>query len=237
MPGPTCAELEQEPTAGGPQCPQRASVDSGAPGERRATPRALALPCPTTPSSRRRLPGTAVVAAHLLARWPPGGRTPRPASLARQLAGAPRSGRPHDHPQPGGLALVGDALDPPFPDLTFGRILTGHFYGHLPPSERVTFLAEAQRVASELIVIDSALRPAVGPATVYATRSASATSPGSSWPTNSTAKYCWTEPGSPPHAPPGPGPLTRQSIPVGHRLLGQSLPGGEAALLVVEEHR
>jgi len=99
----------------------------------------------------------------MLARWPPGDRTPRPASLARQLAGAPRSGRPHDHPRPGGLALVGDALDPPFPDLTFGRILTGHFYGHLPPSERVTFLAEAQRVASELIVIDSALRPAVGP--------------------------------------------------------------------------
>lgn len=59
--------------------------------------------------------------------------------------------------------LVGDALDLPFPDGTFDRILTGHFYGHLPPSERVTFLAEAQRVASELIVIDSALRPAVGP--------------------------------------------------------------------------
>lgn len=62
-----------------------------------------------------------------------------------------------------GLALVGDALDLPFPDGTFHRILTGHFYGHLPPSERVTFLAEAQRVARELIVIDSALRPAVEP--------------------------------------------------------------------------
>ena len=64
---------------------------------------------------------------------------------------------------PNGIALVGDALDLPFADGAFDRVLTGHFYGHLPPAERSTFLAEARRVAPELIVIDSALRPDVQP--------------------------------------------------------------------------
>lgn len=60
-----------------------------------------------------------------------------------------------------GVALVGDALALPFADRTFDRVLTGHFYGHLPVDERRAFLAEARRVAEELIVIDSALRPGV----------------------------------------------------------------------------
>lgn len=30
---------------------------------------------------------------------------------------------------------------------------TGHFYGHLEPPERERFLAEARRVASELVVV------------------------------------------------------------------------------------
>jgi demethylmenaquinone methyltransferase/2-methoxy-6-polyprenyl-1,4-benzoquinol methylase len=64
---------------------------------------------------------------------------------------------------PEGVALVGDALDLPFPDGAFDRVLTGHFYGHLSPDERATFLAEARRVAGELIVVDSALRPGVQP--------------------------------------------------------------------------
>lgn len=63
----------------------------------------------------------------------------------------------------GGLAMVGDALELPFPAGSFDRVLTGHFYGHLPPAERTVFLAEARRVANELIVVDSALRPAVEP--------------------------------------------------------------------------
>lgn len=62
---------------------------------------------------------------------------------------------------PDGLAIVGDALDLPFPDGAFDRILTGHFYGHLPPSERKVFLSEARRVAGELIVIDAALHEGV----------------------------------------------------------------------------
>jgi demethylmenaquinone methyltransferase/2-methoxy-6-polyprenyl-1,4-benzoquinol methylase len=53
----------------------------------------------------------------------------------------------------------GDALRLPFADRSFERLFTGHFYGHLEPDDRVAFLAEAQRVAAELIVVDSASRP------------------------------------------------------------------------------
>jgi ubiquinone/menaquinone biosynthesis C-methylase UbiE len=55
--------------------------------------------------------------------------------------------------------VLGDALELPFPDDSFDRVFTGHFYGHLEPPERETFLAEARRVAPELIVADAARRP------------------------------------------------------------------------------
>ena len=51
-----------------------------------------------------------------------------------------------------------DALRLPFADGTFDRVFTSHFYGHLEEAERVRFLAEARRVAPELVVVDSALR-------------------------------------------------------------------------------
>jgi demethylmenaquinone methyltransferase/2-methoxy-6-polyprenyl-1,4-benzoquinol methylase len=54
-----------------------------------------------------------------------------------------------------------DAVPLPFADGAFDRLLTGHFYGHLLPDERTSFVAEAQRVASSLIVVDSALRDEV----------------------------------------------------------------------------
>jgi demethylmenaquinone methyltransferase/2-methoxy-6-polyprenyl-1,4-benzoquinol methylase len=54
--------------------------------------------------------------------------------------------------------VVGDALDLPFEDDAFDRILTGHFYGHLENDDRLRFLAEARRVGRELVVVDSALR-------------------------------------------------------------------------------
>ena len=60
---------------------------------------------------------------------------------------------------PAGLAVIGDALRLPFADGSFDRVFTGHFYGHLPADERAAFLAEAQRVAGELIVTDTAARP------------------------------------------------------------------------------
>jgi ubiquinone/menaquinone biosynthesis C-methylase UbiE len=56
-----------------------------------------------------------------------------------------------------------DALRLPFADGAFERVFTGHFYGHLEDVERERFLAEAWRVASELVVVDSALRDDVEP--------------------------------------------------------------------------
>ena len=52
----------------------------------------------------------------------------------------------------------GDALALPFPEGSFGRVFTGHFYGHLEEDERLAFVGEARRVADELVVVDSAVR-------------------------------------------------------------------------------
>ena len=60
----------------------------------------------------------------------------------------------------------GDALALPFPDGSFDRVFTSHFYGHLDPGERERFLREARRVGHELVVVDSALRADVEPETV-----------------------------------------------------------------------
>lgn len=46
----------------------------------------------------------------------------------------------------------------PFADGSFDRIFTAHFYGHLEPPVRERFLADARRVAPELVVADAALR-------------------------------------------------------------------------------
>jgi SAM-dependent methyltransferase len=59
---------------------------------------------------------------------------------------------------PGGDVVQGDALAPPFADGAFERVATGHFYGHLEEPERTRFLAQARRLAPELLVIDSARR-------------------------------------------------------------------------------
>jgi ubiquinone/menaquinone biosynthesis C-methylase UbiE len=60
---------------------------------------------------------------------------------------------------PNATYVTGDAYALPFPDNSFERVFTGHFYGHLEPSDRETFLAEARRVACELVVADAARRP------------------------------------------------------------------------------
>ena len=51
--------------------------------------------------------------------------------------------------------VQGDALALPFEDGSFGRLFTGHFYGHLESADRERFLEEAARVADELVVVDS----------------------------------------------------------------------------------
>jgi demethylmenaquinone methyltransferase/2-methoxy-6-polyprenyl-1,4-benzoquinol methylase len=60
---------------------------------------------------------------------------------------------------PRARVVRGEALPLPFGDGAFDRMVTGHFYGHLQPDEREAFLAEARRVAHELVVVDSARRP------------------------------------------------------------------------------
>jgi ubiquinone/menaquinone biosynthesis C-methylase UbiE len=60
---------------------------------------------------------------------------------------------------PAASFVRGDGIDLSFRDKAFDRVFTGHFYGHLEEPERRRFLAEARRVADELVVVDSALRP------------------------------------------------------------------------------
>ncbi len=64
---------------------------------------------------------------------------------------------------PNATFATGDALELPFPDDSFARVFTAHFYGHLDEADRARFLGEARRVAAELVVVDSALRPDVEP--------------------------------------------------------------------------
>jgi len=59
---------------------------------------------------------------------------------------------------PEGRFVQGDALELPFANASFERALTSFFYGHLEEDDRESFLREARRVASELVVVDSALR-------------------------------------------------------------------------------
>jgi ubiquinone/menaquinone biosynthesis C-methylase UbiE len=61
----------------------------------------------------------------------------------------------------GATYVLGDALRLPFPDSSFDRVVSAHFYGHLRPRERRSFLREALRVAPRLVVVDSALREGV----------------------------------------------------------------------------
>jgi len=64
---------------------------------------------------------------------------------------------------PNATFASGEALELPFPDGSFERVFTAHFYGHLDEDDRLRFLGEARRVAAELVVVDSALRPEVEP--------------------------------------------------------------------------
>ena len=56
---------------------------------------------------------------------------------------------------PSATIVQGDAFALPFVDQSFHRVFTGHFYGHLVPAQRTRFLAEARRVANELVVLDA----------------------------------------------------------------------------------
>jgi ubiquinone/menaquinone biosynthesis C-methylase UbiE len=53
--------------------------------------------------------------------------------------------------------VLGDGLSLPFADSSFSRVFTSHFYGHLDEKERTAFLAEARRVALDLVIADASL--------------------------------------------------------------------------------
>ena len=56
---------------------------------------------------------------------------------------------------PAATFLQGDALELPFDDAAFERVFTSYFYCHLEEKGRRRFLAEARRVAPELVVVAS----------------------------------------------------------------------------------
>jgi ubiquinone/menaquinone biosynthesis C-methylase UbiE len=58
---------------------------------------------------------------------------------------------------PNASYVQGDAHELPFEDGAFERVFTSHFYGHLEEDDAARFLAEARRVAPELVVFDAAL--------------------------------------------------------------------------------
>jgi ubiquinone/menaquinone biosynthesis C-methylase UbiE len=60
---------------------------------------------------------------------------------------------------PNATFVQGDALELPFEDGSFDRLFTSYFYCHLEEPERVRFLGEARRVASELVIVGPLRRP------------------------------------------------------------------------------
>jgi demethylmenaquinone methyltransferase/2-methoxy-6-polyprenyl-1,4-benzoquinol methylase len=52
----------------------------------------------------------------------------------------------------------GEGIELPFEKGSFDRVFTSHFYGHLDDMERRRFLAEARRLAPELVIVDSTVR-------------------------------------------------------------------------------
>ena len=56
---------------------------------------------------------------------------------------------------PNARFVQGDALELPFDDDAFERLFASYFYCHLEEDDRIRFLAQARRVAEELVVVAS----------------------------------------------------------------------------------
>jgi ubiquinone/menaquinone biosynthesis C-methylase UbiE len=65
---------------------------------------------------------------------------------------------------PHATLVQGDALELPFPNDAFGRLFTSFFYCHLEEPDRIRFLAEARRVADELVVMGAVIHEGAEPA-------------------------------------------------------------------------
>ena len=59
---------------------------------------------------------------------------------------------------PNATFVQGDALSLPFEEAAFDRVFTSYFYCHLEEEDRERFLAEARRVAPELVLVASLRR-------------------------------------------------------------------------------
>ena len=60
---------------------------------------------------------------------------------------------------PSARFVKGDALDLLFDDDSFDRVFASYFYCHLEEAERLRFLAEARRLAPELVFVGSRIQP------------------------------------------------------------------------------
>jgi len=60
---------------------------------------------------------------------------------------------------PDATFVQGDALDLRFENGAFERIFSSYFYCHLEEDDRVRFIAQAGRVAPELVIVGSRLQP------------------------------------------------------------------------------
>ena len=58
---------------------------------------------------------------------------------------------------PGVELVQGEGTMLPFEDDSFDRVFTSHLYGHLEDEDRITFLADARRIAPELVITDASL--------------------------------------------------------------------------------
>ena len=59
---------------------------------------------------------------------------------------------------PDGKFVQGDALRLPFRSRQFDALMAGHFYGHLDATAQRSFLTEARRVSTSVLIIDAAAR-------------------------------------------------------------------------------
>lgn len=64
---------------------------------------------------------------------------------------------------PAARFVRGDALTLPFEDDDFDRVFASYFYCHLESAERELFLAEARRVARELVIVGSRVQEGTAP--------------------------------------------------------------------------
>jgi ubiquinone/menaquinone biosynthesis C-methylase UbiE len=65
---------------------------------------------------------------------------------------------------PDATFVEGDALELPFAEGEFDRLFASYFYCHLEEPERLRFLDEARRVASELVIVSSSRKGGKPPA-------------------------------------------------------------------------